>query len=104
MNSLSELVLLSAVGKLFIYLWMEFPLYGWINNKFVRGLHECDLCSGVWVYSFLFILFRVDLLNMLGIPKTHFIIAGILTGGAISFFVHLLSIGFKDKFMSIIIE
>ena len=103
MNSLNDLVLFSVFGKLFTYLWMAFPLPEWMDNSRFGQLHTCEKCSGTWIYSVLFLIFRIDLLHLLGLPYYPF--AGeIITGGLVSFLVFLLSVGFKEQYMSFTIE
>jgi hypothetical protein len=103
-TDLAELLLLTIFGRILIFLWMEFPLPRWADSiEFIHKLHSCDLCSGVWGYTILFLIFNVDILQMLGLPHIIFI-GGLLTGGAISFLVHLVTIGYRTKFSSIVIE
>ena len=88
----------ALVGKVLIFLWQKFP----IKNQWLGQLHDCDLCSGVWIYCALALLFGVDIVqNSFGISQT---IAGELVTGAItSFVVHVFSIGWKTKFEVVII-
>ncbi len=83
-------------GKVLIYLIQKFPLTLYISRywKILRDLVECDLCLGVWVYS---------LLNLFAFRLTFYSdrsdwIGEIITGSAISFIMHLISIGWKEKF------
>jgi hypothetical protein len=103
MASPIELLLLIAVGRVLIYLWGKFPLPEWFDNSKFGKLHHCQECAGTWIYSVLFILFRVDILNMLGLPSL-FIIGGFISGGLVSFVMSLLEIGFRERFMTIRIE
>ena len=103
MNSLNDLVLISVVGKLFTYLWMAFPLPEWMDNSKFGLLHTCEKCSGTWIYSILFTIFRIDLLHLLGLPYYPFV-GEMVSGAAISFVVFLISVGFKETFMSFYIE
>ncbi len=86
-----------VLGKVLIYLWQKFPFPK--GYKIISGLHECDLCSGVWIYFFAALLFRMDLLNLFGLPYYPILNEGI-TGGVISFVVHIFSVGWKTKFDS----
>jgi hypothetical protein len=82
---------------------MEFPLPQRVDNiKFIHDLKQCDLCSGVWGYTILAWITKVDILQMLGFDYLGFI-GGLLTGGVVSFFVHLLVIGFREKFLTVVI-
>ena len=87
-----------GIGKLLIYFWQKFPLPKRIENiKFIKSLHECDLCSGAWLYIGLALLLRMDILPLLGFG--HVLVFGeFITGCITSFFVHLLSLGWNEKF------
>lgn len=88
------------LGKVIIYLWQKFPIpRKW---KFFSDLHECDLCSGVWIYFLAALIFRMDLLNLFGLPYFPILNEGV-SGGIISFIVHIFSIGWKTKFSSEVI-
>lgn len=106
MASPLEILLLIAVGRVLIYLWSQFPLPEWVDNSKFGKLHHCTQCAGVWIYSILFILFRVDLLAMLGLSNVTggAIIGGFIGGAIISFVMSLLEIGFRERFMTITIE
>jgi hypothetical protein len=82
---------------------MEFPLPQRVDSiKFIHDLKQCDLCSGVWGYTILAWIMKVDVLQMLGFEHIV-LIGGLVTGGAISFLVHLLVIGFREKFLTVVI-
>jgi hypothetical protein len=98
--SISFLVFL-VIGKLFIYLGMHFPPLAESRFSFVKRLWTCDLCAGVWVYSFLSlvmgeILFR----EIFYFP----LVSELATGGLVGFLMHILILGWKSKFEVIIIE
>jgi hypothetical protein len=97
-----ELFLLIAVGRVLIHLWGKFPLPEWFDNSKFGKLHHCTECAGVWIYSILFMLFGVDILNMVGLQ--HVFIGGFIGGAIISFVMNLLEIGFRERFMTITIE
>lgn len=103
MASPIELLLLIAVGRVFIYLWGKFPLPEWFDNSKFGMLHKCPECAGTWIYSVLFILFGVDILNMLGLPSLGFI-SGFIGGGLISFIMTTFEVGWKERFFTIVIE
>jgi len=104
-TDLAELVLFCVIGRIFIYLWMEFPLPRQIDSiKFFHDLHACDLCSGLYLFAILAWATGIDILQMLGFTNINGFIRVVITGGAISFLVHLLTLGFKEKFMSFVIE
>ena len=63
------------------------------------------------IYSFLFILFGVDILEMLGVSSIlggnlFFlrVVSGAIGGAIISFLMSLLEAGWKEHFMTITIE
>lgn len=103
MASPIEILLLIAVGRVFIYLWGKFPLPEWFDNSKFGMLHNCIECAGVWCYSVLFILFGVDILGMLGLPNL-FIISGVIGGGLISFIMTTFEIGWRERFLTITID
>jgi hypothetical protein len=86
----------AAVGKILIYLWQKLPLPKFVDKGAVRKLHECDLCSGFWMYSILALALRVDLFEMN-------LITQIATGAVTTFLVHVFSVGWKEKFSTIVI-
>jgi len=95
-----------GVGKLLIYLiqifpFLKIPIISWFfetEEGFLVSLVKCDLCLGCWVYSILDVFwFHQDLLNGWGIIHIN-IISEIVTGLIASFVVHIVSIGWKDKF------
>lgn len=89
------------IGYLFIYLGMKFPPFRESKIKFVKQLWTCTECSGVWVYTFLSYVMGVALFrDLFYVP----FISELATGGIIAFFVHLIEIGWREKFMVIEIE
>ena len=95
-----ELLLLSLIGKLFIFLGMNFPPFSESRIDFVRRVWECDLCSGVYVYTFISLIMRVSLFNdIFYVP----LISEAITGGIVSFVVHLISLGWREKFGIVVI-
>lgn len=87
-------LILAGIGRLFIYLWQKFPLPQILENKkTIKQLHECPLCSGVWIYSGLAYFMHMNLFDW------YFpVVTEVLVGGLISFIVHLFVIGWKDYF------
>lgn len=82
-----------VIGKLLIYMAQKF-----LGNF---KIFECDLCIGVWIYSILAGLFQIRLLE-----DVYFyvpILMEIITGCVISYLVHLLTIGFREKHLPVII-
>jgi hypothetical protein len=93
-------LLFLAIGKLLIYLGMKFPPLAESRFEFIRRQWECDLCCGVIVYSALSLIMGEALFG------DHFYVPFIsegITGGIASFIVHLISMGYKEKFGVIVI-
>jgi hypothetical protein len=79
---------------------MKFPL-SFFAPRFLSDLHECDLCSGVWIYCILS-LFGVDIIqNTLGYNVP--LLGNLVTGAITSFVVHIFSLGWKAKFEVVVI-
>lgn len=98
MLTLAEWVLFALTGRILIYVWFQFPLPPAFDlkqtyfHKFIRKLHECDLCAGTWVYSILALATGVDM------SGSGTIVTVIATGVITSFAVHVFMIGVKEKF------
>ena len=87
------------VGRLLVYLWMQFPL-SLENHPKLKYLHECDLCSGVWAFGILAYFMQVNLLQEI----FYFpILSELITGGAVSFIIHVFLIGWREKFNMVVI-
>jgi hypothetical protein len=95
-----EFLLLSLIGKLFIFLGMNFPPFSESRIDFVRRVWTCDLCSGVYVYTLLSIVMRVSLFNELFYVP---FVSEVITGGILAFVIHLISLGWKSKFEVVVI-
>lgn len=86
-------LLFAATGRILIFLWMTFPEPGFIGIPYwLKKLHSCDLCSGVWIYAALALATGADLFGM-----DHWI-TQIATGAVTSYLVHIFWIGAKEKF------
>jgi len=73
-------------------------LYRW---EYLKQLFECDLCLGVWVYFFLTFLFGINYFyNFTYIP----IISEFIIGAVTSFLMHLITLGWKEKFTILYLE
>jgi len=90
-----------VIGKLAIYLGQKFPYF--INSKFefVRKLFECDLCLGCWAYFLLAVFLKIRLLDDVYVYVP--LISEIITGCFTSFAVHIFSIGWRERFSTVII-
>jgi hypothetical protein len=97
----AQLFFYVVIGKLFIYTVQKFPLVRNIKNPFLSELFLCDYCLGVWIFSVLSWLFQFTLFReYLYCP----FISELATGVIISFIIHLISIGWKEKFDIIVVE
>lgn len=86
-------LLFAATGRILIYLWMIFPEPGFIGIPYwLKKLHSCDLCSGVWIYAALALAIKADLFGM-----DHWL-TQLATGAVTSYLVHLFVLGAKEKF------
>lgn len=101
-----EWLTFAALGKLLIYLWQLFPISQkepkTYVSQFIYKLHQCDLCSGVWIYSGLALLFGIDIIQT-EFGSTVPIAGELVTGAITSFVVHIFSIGWKTKYEVIVI-
>ncbi len=97
-----KIIIYAGLGKLLIYLAQNFPfqklaLIGdlWKEDKFLGKLFACDLCLGVWIYFLTAIPLKVNLFEEFGYVPILF---EFFTGTTMSFIMHLLTIGWRDKF------
>lgn len=98
---LSSWILFLLVGRILIYLWQNFPLPTKLeNNDVLHKLHVCDLCAGVWIYGILSYFLGLSLLEVFGFSYVP-LVSEVVTGGVISFLVHVFVIGWKEKFNSV---
>lgn len=92
----------ALVGRLFIWLWQIFPLSEKIGNKnpTLAKLFGCDLCLGVWIYFILAMIMRENLFYFIPNPfgATWIMIEYFMTGAVTAFLVHLIGIGWNEKF------
>jgi len=82
---------------------MSIPLPKKIQKiKTIEYLHECDLCSGCWIYFILAIFMQMDLLKVLLFTYVPFV-SQFVTGCITSFIVHIFLLGWKSKFEVVIV-
>jgi hypothetical protein len=80
-------------GKVAIYFLQTFSSHINIKWKFLQEMLACDMCTGFWIFTVLCFVFRVNLV------EPYFIgVSEVLTGAVSSFIIHLICIGYKDKF------
>ena len=95
---LSNWIIFLIVGRVLVYLWQSFPLPEFLeNNRIIHKFHICDLCSGVWLYGILSFFMGLSLLQALGFSYVP-LVSEVVTGGLISFVVHIFLIGWREKF------
>jgi len=96
-------ILFLIIGKIIIHIFMKFELPKSIKRFtwFVQ-LHDCDLCSGTWIYIVLSLFMGVDLLSLLLFEYVP-VISEIVTGIVISWVVHIFSLGWKAKYEVIVV-
>ena len=89
-----------AAGKLLIWTGQKFIAAN-AKTLFFRKLFDCDFCWGVWVYSALALLFKITIMTDVFpyVPFVSEVVAGVIS----SFVVHLLTIGWREKFSVIVI-
>jgi len=95
-------LLFAGIGKVLIYFWKKFPLPAKIekiNN--IKQLHECDMCSGFWIYTTLAFLMSVNLLELWFGFGYIVMLSEIITGCVTSYVVHLLSVGFSEQHLNV---
>ena len=95
-----EFVIFLGVGKLVIYTLQKF-LSDNVSNKFVNNLVSCDLCLGVWIYTALATIYRINILTDV-FPYIP-VLSQLIIGCVASFVMHLLSLGWREKFSVIVI-
>lgn len=92
----------AIVGKVCIFLLQKFPFSklwvvgSWFRERgFLHDLYACDLCLGVWVFSVLAGLFRINLLeSFFYLP----VVSEAITGGITSILVHFIRVGYEAEY------
>lgn len=92
-----ELIGVSVVGRLVIFLVGQLPATKKMRIEFWNQLFNCDLCLGVWVFFIFCGLFHFEIISgFIGVYVP--IVNELLSGAIISFIVHLIVLGWKLKF------
>lgn len=80
-----------------MYILRKFPLTAKVasRSRFTAELVTCDLCLGVWMYTALSFILDYDPLMQ---KKAIRPVRSLIVGSVMSFLVHLVSIGWTDKF------
>jgi len=97
-------ILFAVLGRLLIFLWMKLVLPERLEKiNFISTLHECSLCSGVWLYTALAFFMKVDVLtSWFGFQHIE-IISQIITGAVTSFLVWIFVNGWNESFNTMIV-
>jgi len=95
-----DFLLYLGSGRLLLYLSKKFPP---IKHLMARGetlqeLYSCDLCYGFWVY-----LFLAPFFNDVKQIKNKYI-GWVLTACFTTFLAHLVSIGWEERFGTLVID
>lgn len=86
------------IGKLIIYFGMKFPPLANSRNNFVKQLFSCDECLGLWVYSLLAVVI-IPREGYIEEMTTHIrVLDSLFIGMLTTFLVHLISVGWREKF------
>lgn len=99
-------LIFGGIGRLVVWILQKSPYRDLFNligteslRRFLQKLFDCDLCLGVWVYSILAPIMKINMYHFY-VP----VVSEILTGISMSFLVWLLVTGFKDRFFIIYVE
>lgn len=100
-------IIYGLIGKLLIFLAQKAPYQNIIGKlfrgervrSFLQELFSCDLCLGVWVYTLLSWIMNINMYYFY-VP----VVSEFLTGASMAFIAHLMTIGWKEKFSTIIIQ
>jgi len=95
----TDFLVFLLLGKVSIYFLQTFPYQKIVKWEFLQEMFSCDLCLGFWVYTFLCFVFGMNFYTFYA-P----IVSEVLSGASASFIMHILSIGWKTKFSTIVIE
>lgn len=96
---LRELLVFLGIGKLFLYLFQKSPIPRYFKGT-LKELVECDLCLGFWIYLVLGVMLHQDIDEKI----KNKIVSKLATASVSTFVMHLLSIGWREKFSTYIIE
>ena len=98
---LSSFIVFVVVGKLLIFFGQKFAEGNNITEGFIGRLLACGLCWGFWVYTALSLLLgEIIFPDFFHVP----VLSNVITGAATSFFVHLVSLGWREQFGIIVVE
>lgn len=87
------------LGGVVIFLAQKSPYANLIGRRFLLELFSCDLCLGSWVYPILAWIMNINIFSFY-VP----IVSELLVGWSTAVMVHLIKIGWNEKFGTIVIE
>jgi hypothetical protein len=91
----------AATGRVLVYIWQLFP-FPFKASEWLKKLHDCDLCSGTWIYGVLALALQVDIFaETFGVTPS--IVGELGTAVVTSYLVHIFMIGAREKFAQPII-
>jgi len=100
---LAKWLIFLALGKVVIFVWQRFELPGFIKKyKWFVKLHDCDLCSGVWIYTILSLFLGVDLLSTLIFTYVPFV-SQIVTGIIVSWVMWIFTLGWHSAYDVVVV-
>jgi hypothetical protein len=100
---LAKWILFLIVGKVVIHVWQQFQLPTSLKRfVWLAKLHDCDLCSGVWIYTILSLFLGVDLLSVTIFEYVP-LVSEIVTGILVSWIVHIFTLGWHAKYDVVVI-
>lgn len=96
-------ILFIVLGRLIIHIWQQFYLPKFLAKiEWFVKLHECDLCSGVWIYAILSMFLGVDVLSILIFDYVP-LVSEVLTGIVVSWLVHIFVLGWRAKYEVVVV-
>jgi hypothetical protein len=96
-------ILFLLIGKIIIYIFMKFDLPKPIKKfTWFAKLHDCSLCSGVWIFTGLSIFMGVDLLSTILFTYVPFV-SEIITGIVVSWAVWIFTLGWHSAYDVVVV-
>jgi hypothetical protein len=99
-----EYIIFVLIGRLLIFFAQKFFKQNELEKRtfpFVQRLFSCNLCLGVWAYTILAFIFRLNALNELPyIP----VLTELITGCVTSYLVHVIEMGWRSENEVIVIK
>lgn len=89
-----------GIGKLFTYIGQKFVADA-TNSVLLNKWASCDLCSGFWIFTALSYFLKVY--AFLDITTYIPFLSELITGATASLAMHLISIGWREKFNVLVI-